>query len=138
MADSGGLSANNAAAAAHDDDDTNTAPFPDTVQVGGSPEYKVDRKLGKGGFGHVFLGRRLTAARSSASAAQEVAIKFEHTSSKGCSYGPPCEWQVYTALGGTHGVPKVHYKGRQGDYYVMIMDMLGPSLWDSWNSLGQS
>ncbi|RCV19735.1 hypothetical protein SEVIR_3G427100v4 [Setaria viridis] len=140
MADSGGLSANNAAAA-HDDDDANTAPFPDTVQVGGSPEYKVERKLGKGGFGHVFLGRRLTAAhaaRSSASAAQEVAIKFEHTSSKGCSYGPPCEWQVYTALGGTHGVPKVHYKGRQGDYYVMIMDMLGPSLWDSWNSLGQS
>nr|CAB3462770.1 unnamed protein product [Digitaria exilis] len=138
MADSGGLSANNAAAAAHDDDDANTAPFPETVQVGGSPEYKVDRKLGKGGFGHVFLGRRLTAARSTASAAQEVAIKFEHTSSKGCSYGPPCEWQVYTALGGTHGVPKVHYKGRQGDYYVMIMDMLGPSLWDSWNSLGQS
>ncbi|ONM32647.1 Protein kinase family protein [Zea mays] len=140
MADSGGISADNAAAA-NDDDDTNTAPFPDTVQVGGSPEYKVERKLGKGGFGHVFLGRRLTAAhaaRSAASAAQEVAIKFEHTSSKGCTYGPPAEWQIYTALGGTHGVPKVHYKGRQGDYYVMIMDMLGPSLWDSWNSLGQS
>lgn len=33
MADSGGLSANNAAAAAHDDDDTNTAPFPDTVRI---------------------------------------------------------------------------------------------------------
>jgi hypothetical protein len=25
-----------------------------------------------------------------------------------------------SALGGTHGVPKVHYKGRQGDYYVMV------------------
>jgi hypothetical protein len=33
MADSGGLSANNAAAAAHDDDDTNSAPFPDTVRI---------------------------------------------------------------------------------------------------------
>lgn len=30
------------------------------VQVGGSPLYKVERKLGKGGFGQVFLGRRLT------------------------------------------------------------------------------
>lgn len=33
MADSGGLSANNAAAAAHDDDDANTAPFPETVRT---------------------------------------------------------------------------------------------------------
>jgi hypothetical protein len=32
MADSGGLSANNAAAA-HDDDDANAAPFPDTVRI---------------------------------------------------------------------------------------------------------
>ncbi len=82
-----------------------------------------------------------------------------------------------------HGIPKVHYKGRQGDYYIMVraaaerrsaaggaaagqqqelgqlrgrnlqlsaalaslpllcgpqvMDMLGPSLWDVWNSQGQ-
>lgn len=34
MADSGGLSANNAAAAnANEDDDANTAPFPDTVRL---------------------------------------------------------------------------------------------------------
>lgn len=25
-----------------------------------------------------------------------------------------------STLGGSHGVPKVHYKGRQGDYYVMV------------------
>ena len=24
------------------------------------------------------------------------------------------------SLGGVHGIPKVHYKGRQGDYYVMV------------------
>ena len=29
------------------------------VQVGGSPLYKVERKLGKGGFGQVFVGRRM-------------------------------------------------------------------------------
>lgn len=27
--------------------------------MGGSPWYKVERKLGKGGFGQVFVGRRL-------------------------------------------------------------------------------
>lgn len=24
------------------------------------------------------------------------------------------------SLGGVHGIPKVHYKGRQGDYYIMV------------------
>ncbi|KAJ4755707.1 Casein kinase I-like protein [Rhynchospora pubera] len=139
MAPSGGLSANNGVGGGQEEEGTNS-PLPEMVQVGGSPEYRVERKLGKGGFGQVFVGRRVTggSGRTSGSAALEVAIKFEHRNSKGCNYGPPYEWQVYNALGGSHGVPKVHYKGRQGDYYVMIMDMLGPSLWDAWNSAGQA
>lgn len=28
------------------------------------------------------------------------------------------------SLGGVHGIPKVHYKGRQGDYYIMVGDQL--------------
>lgn len=27
---------------------------------------------------------------------------------------------VDSTLGGSHGVPRVHYKGKQGDYYVMV------------------
>ncbi|CAI9268574.1 unnamed protein product [Lactuca saligna] len=138
MADgSGGLSANKVTG---QEEEGNTAPFPERVQVGGSPQYKVERKLGKGGFGQVFVGRRVSGGtdRISGPGATEVALKFEHRNSKGCSYGPPYEWQVYNTLGGSHGVPKVHYKGKQGDYYVMVMDMLGPSLWDVWNSSGQT
>lgn len=30
------------------------------VQVGNSPQYKVERKLGKGGFGQVYVGRRVS------------------------------------------------------------------------------
>ncbi|KAH7560422.1 hypothetical protein JRO89_XS10G0013700 [Xanthoceras sorbifolium] len=153
--DSGGLSANKAVG---QEEEGNTAPFPErsvgagksvaielvvgviTVQVGGSPLYKIERKLGKGGFGQVFVGRRVHGGteRTSGPGAMEVALKFEHRNSKGCNYGPPYEWQVYNTLGGSHGVPRVHYKGKQGDYYVMVMDMLGPSLWDVWNSSGQA
>ncbi|XP_065861739.1 casein kinase 1-like protein HD16 isoform X1 [Euphorbia lathyris] len=132
--DSGGLSANKAVG---QDEEGSTAPFPEKVQVGGSPWYKVERKLGKGGFGQVFVGRRV-GGNERGPGLLEVALKFEHRNSKGCSYGPPYEWQVYNTLGGSHGVPRVHYKGRQGDYYVMVMDMLGPSLWDVWNSSGQA
>ncbi|KOM28469.1 hypothetical protein LR48_Vigan549s002400 [Vigna angularis] len=150
--ESGGLSANKGVA---QEDDANPAPFPDRVQVGGSPVYKVERKLGKGGFGQVFVGRRVTGGndRTAGPGATEVALKFEHRNSKGCNYGPPYEWQVYnklaryltllmvyveSTLGGSHGIPRVHYKGRQGEYYVMVMDMLGPSLWDVWNSSSQA
>ncbi|KAK1390745.1 Casein kinase I [Heracleum sosnowskyi] len=136
MADgSGGVSANKGT----EEEEGNTAPFPERVQVGGSPMYKVERKLGKGGFGQVFVGRRVSGGNDRPGpGAIEVALKFEHKNSKGCNYGPPYEWQVYNTLGGSHGVPKVHYKGKQGDYYVMVMDMLGPSLWDVWNSSGQA
>ena len=125
-----------------------TSPDPShhsQAQVGGSPVYIVERKLGKGGFGQVYVGRRVTSSGTRGSDAgsanaNQVALKFEHRSSKGCNYGPPYEWSVYNAfssLGGILGVPKVHYKGRQGEYYVMVMDLLGPSLWDTWNTNGQ-
>ncbi|CAN6196994.1 unnamed protein product [Urochloa humidicola] len=121
------------------EDDSTATPVPERVQVGNSPEYITDRKLGKGGFGQVYVGRRVSGGTARTGPdAYEVALKFEHRNSKGCSYGPPYEWQVYNALNGCYGIPSVHYKGRQGDYYILVMDMLGPSLWDVWNSMGQA
>ncbi|XAR53322.1 Non-specific serine/threonine protein kinase [Bertholletia excelsa] len=120
------------------DKDGNLSPLPERVQLGNSPVYKIERKLGKGGFGQVYVGRRLTGGSGISGAdAVEVALKFEHRNSKGCSYGPPYEWQVYSTLNGCYGIPLVHYKGCQGDYYILVMDMLGPSLWDVWNSNNQ-
>lgn len=121
------------------EEETSTTPIPERVQVGNSPIYKTERKLGKGGFGQVYVGRRVSGGSDRAGPdAIEVALKFEHRNSKGCNYGPPYEWQVYNTLNGCYGIPCAHYKGRQGDFYILVMDMLGPSLWDVWNSLGQS
>jgi serine/threonine protein kinase len=120
------------------DDDANAIPVPERVQVGNSPIYKTERKLGKGGFGQVYVGRRVSGGTDKPGPdAAEVALKFEHRNSKGCNYGPPFEWQVYSMLNGCYGIPSVHYKGRQGDFYILVMDILGPSLWDVWNTLGQ-
>ena len=78
----------------------------------------MDRKLGKGGFGQVFIGRRVQQTKhkdgananfvsmkvllswqkwmtSEECSIVQVALKFEHRSSKGCNYGPPYEWSVY-------------------------------------------
>ncbi|KAI6673558.1 hypothetical protein NL676_001464 [Syzygium grande] len=121
------------------EEEASTTPVPERVQVGTSPVYKTERKLGKGGFGQVYVGRRVSGGSDRTGPdAIEVALKFEHRNSKGCNYGPPYEWQVYNTLNGCYGIPWVHYKGRQGDFYILVMDMLGPSLWDVWNSLGQS
>jgi len=64
-----------------------------------------------------------------------VAVKFEK-----CNVRYPQlrhEYKIYRALQDTPGFAKVHYYGTQDAYHLMVMDLLGPSLEDHFNSCGR-
>lgn len=48
------------------------------VQVGGSPMYRLDRKLGKGGFGQVYVGRRASALNTNERTTGSGAVEVWH------------------------------------------------------------
>ncbi|KAF3641264.1 hypothetical protein FXO38_21716 [Capsicum annuum] len=103
------------------EEEADTTPIPDKVQVGNSHVYKIKRKLGKGGFGQVYVGRRTSrGTERTGPDAVEVALMFEHQNSKGCNYGPPYEWQVYNTLNGRCGILWVHFKGQQRHFYILV------------------
>ena len=61
----------------------------------------------------------------------QVAIKLESIKSK----HPQLlyESKLYKILAGGVGIPNVHWYGVEGDYNVMVIDLLGPSLEDLFN-----
>eukprot|EP01026_Neomeris_dumetosa_P052217 TRINITY_DN46137_c0_g2_i3.p1 TRINITY_DN46137_c0_g2~~TRINITY_DN46137_c0_g2_i3.p1 ORF type:complete len:611 (-),score=72.86 TRINITY_DN46137_c0_g2_i3:25-1857(-) len=116
-----------------DEEEDFNFPIPQQLEVGNAV-YKVDLRLGKGGFGQVFSGRQVNGRGKK----EEVALKLEHKSSKGCQNGEaPYEWQVYEQLGAVEGVPRVYHKGFCHDFFTMAMELLGSSLWDLWNKNAQ-
>lgn len=66
---------------------------------------------------------------------EEVAIKLESVRSK----HPQLlrETKIYRSLHGSVGIPSVRWFGVEGDYNVMIIDLLGRSLEDLFNDCGR-
>merc|ERR1719274_364009 len=87
-------------------------------------KYRLMRKIGSGSFGDIYLGVNLQTG-------EEVAIKLEPVKSK----HPQLlyESKLYKILAGGAGIPTVRWFGVEGDYSVMVMDLLGPSLEDLFN-----
>lgn len=87
-------------------------------------KYRLGRKIGSGSFGDIFLGANITTG-------EEVAIKLESVKTR----HPQLlyESKVLKILQGGVGVPNVRWYGIEGDYNVMVMDLLGPSLEDLFN-----
>ena len=71
--------------------------------------------------GTVYLGVHTVAGK-------EVAIKLEPAVAK---HSPlKQESKIYKTLMGGTGVPWINWSGKQGDFNVMVIDLLGPSLED--------
>ncbi|KAK5654442.1 hypothetical protein OQA88_7353 [Cercophora sp. LCS_1] len=86
--------------------------------------YRVDRKIGKGGFGLVYSGTDVRLDR-------EVAIKLANT-----EHGRHMlerEADAYDALAGGTGIPRVWWFGQEYNFHVLVQDILGPSLGDLFN-----
>ncbi|KAF5378093.1 hypothetical protein D9615_007600 [Tricholomella constricta] len=93
------------------------------VTFGG--KYRLEEEIANGGCGTVFLGVHTVAGK-------EVAIKLEPAVTTKNNTNSPLrqESKIYKTLMGGTGVPWIMWSGRQGDYNVMVIDLLGPSLED--------
>jgi len=91
-------------------------------------KYRLGRKIGSGSFGDIYLGTNITNN-------EEVAIKLESVKSK----HPQLfyEAKLYKILAGGVGIPYVRWYGVEGEYNVMVLDLLGPSLEDLFNFCGR-
>ncbi|KAG0486682.1 hypothetical protein HPP92_008777 [Vanilla planifolia] len=86
-------------------------------------KYKLVRKIGSGSFGEIYLGFNMQNN-------EEVAIKLEPVNTK----HPQLQYEskLYMLLQGT-GVPQLRWFGVEGEFNVMVIDLLGPSLEDLLN-----
>ncbi|KAI4258588.1 MAG: hypothetical protein L6R42_004999, partial [Xanthoria sp. 1 TBL-2021] len=86
-------------------------------------KYQLQRRIGGGGFGDVYIGTKIDTG-------EDVAIKLEHV----CKDQPFLEAEVdfYRSLAGI-GIPRVHEFLFECEYNVMVFDLLGPSLEDLFN-----
>ncbi|XP_011030485.1 PREDICTED: casein kinase I isoform X2 [Populus euphratica] len=90
--------------------------------IGG--KFKLGRKLGSGSFGELYLGINVQSG-------EEVAVKLESVKTKHPQLH--YESELYMLLQGGTGVPHLKWFGVEGEYNVMVIDLLGPSLEDFFN-----
>lgn len=100
------------------------------LRVGG--RYRLGKKIGSGSFGDIYLGTNIQTN-------VDVAVKLEHCKTKHPQLA--YEYRLYKLLAGGDnpavGIPQVRWFGREGDYHVLVMDLLGPSLEDLFNYCGR-
>ncbi|EFJ09392.1 hypothetical protein SELMODRAFT_235810 [Selaginella moellendorffii] len=87
-------------------------------------KYKLGRKLGSGSFGEIYLGTHVQTH-------EEVGVKLENAKTR----NPQLQYEskIYKSLQGGTGIPSLRWYGVEGDYNVLVLDFLGPSLEDLFN-----
>ena len=102
--------------------------------------FTLVRKIASGGFGFVYLGTQLPVALSFVSGTngpivaldttdgREVALKLEHVSVDPSRLEE--EADAYIDLAGLFGLPETFWYGSEGDYNILALQLLGPTLAD--------
>ncbi|XP_071689433.1 casein kinase 1-like protein 9 [Rutidosis leptorrhynchoides] len=87
-------------------------------------KFKLGRKIGSGSFGELYLGVNIQSG-------EEVAIKLEPVKTR----HPQLHYEskIYRLLQGGTGIPNLKWFGVEGEYNIMVIDLLGPSLEDLFN-----
>ncbi|ORE03258.1 kinase-like protein [Rhizopus microsporus var. microsporus] len=90
--------------------------------------YKVGKKIGEGSFGIIYEGVNLLNN-------QPVAIKFEPRKSDAPQLRD--EYRTYKIMAGSVGIPTAYYFGQEGLHNILVIDLLGPSLEDMFDTCGR-
>ncbi|KAI5510971.1 protein kinase protein [Trichomonas vaginalis G3] len=83
--------------------------------------YRLLRHIGGGSFGEIYAGEDTRSNK-------KVAIKLEPAKTK--SPQLEIEYRIYNIFAGGNNVPEIFYYGREQNYNVLVMDLLGLSLED--------
>jgi len=87
-------------------------------------KYRLVKKIGSGSFGEIYTAQNVHSG-------DEVAIKIENTAARHLQL--QYESKIYKILQNGPGIPHAHYYGQEGQYNVLVIDLLGPSLEDLFN-----
>mmetsp|Transcript_48067 Transcript_48067/g.112339 ORF Transcript_48067/g.112339 Transcript_48067/m.112339 type:complete len:400 (-) Transcript_48067:91-1290(-) len=98
-------------------DSTQPPRLPEVVADG---RFRVKRRIGSGSYSEVFLGTDTLTL-------EKVAIKAEWKGAEKTDklHG---EASLYQKLGRCDAVPSIRWYGAEGEYRLLVMDLLGPSL----------
>ena len=97
------------------------------IQIGEDFKLFANKKLGSGAFGEIYQGFNIKTN-------EDVAIKLEMSKN---NKHPQLiyESKLYLSIQGGIGIPNVYWYGTQGNYNILIIDLLGSSLEDLFNQM---
>lgn len=95
------------------------------IPIGDDFRLFANKKLGSGAFGEIYQGHSIKHCK-------DIAIKLESFKNKHNQL--QYEAKIYSALQGGVGIPSLYWCGTQGNYNILIIDLLGSSLEDLFSS----